>query len=145
MNSMRPVSWLRLAVATILTLGALYPLQSLAQVPARFYWKSLTGANAVPLIYNSLSGNTNPFDPSHTVMPGGNVEATLAIAGYAHTFALGDRSAMAAILFPMGRISGEVTTAGRTFNQSSNGFGDPMIEFNMNLIGPKAQRNIPGS
>jgi hypothetical protein len=143
MNSMRPVAWLRLAVATILTIGALYPLQTLAQVPARFYWKSLTDANAVPLIYNSLSGNTNPFDPSHTVMPGGKVDATLAIAGYAHTFALGDRPAMAAILLPMGRVSGEVTAAGKSFNQMSSGFGDPMVEFNMNVIGPKAQRNIP--
>ena len=34
-------------------------------------------------------------------------------------------------------------SAGRTFNQSASGFGDPMVEFNLNLIGPKAQKNIP--
>jgi len=50
---------------------------------------------------------------------------------------------MAALLFPMGNISGEVTVAGRTFNQSASGFGDPMIEFNVNVIGPPAQKNIP--
>jgi len=50
---------------------------------------------------------------------------------------------MAAILLPMGRVSGEVTAAGRTVNQSASGFGDPMLEFNVNLIGPKAQKNIP--
>jgi hypothetical protein len=50
---------------------------------------------------------------------------------------------MAALLFPMGHISGEVTVAGRTFNQSANGFGDPMIEFNLNVIGPPAQKDIP--
>jgi hypothetical protein len=50
---------------------------------------------------------------------------------------------MAAILLPMGRVSGTVTAAGRSFNQSTSGFGDPMVEFNLNVIGPKAQRDIP--
>jgi hypothetical protein len=52
---------------------------------------------------------------------------------------------MAAILVPMGRISGDVTVAGKTFNQSADGFGDPTLEFNINILGPKAQKNIPGS
>ena len=50
---------------------------------------------------------------------------------------------MAAIILPMGRISGDVTAAGRTVGQSASGFGDPMLEFAVNVIGPKAQRNIP--
>jgi hypothetical protein len=50
---------------------------------------------------------------------------------------------MAAVILPMGRLSGEVTAAGKTFNQSSRGFGDPMIEFDINVLGPKAQKNIP--
>ena len=137
------LSWSRLVVASLLVAGALFPPQSLAQVPGRFYWKGLTGANGVPLIVNSLTGNTNPFDPSHQVTPGGSFDATLAMMGYAHTFAVGDRSAMAAIILPMGRISGDVTAAGRTAGQSASGFGDPMLEFDINLIGPKAQRNIP--
>ena len=139
---MKALAWLRLVVAMTLFMGALCPPQALAQVPARFYWKTLSDANAVPLIFNSLSGNTNPFDPGHTVMPGGKVDATLAIAGYARTFTLADRSAMAAILLPMGRISGEVTAAGRSFNQSTSGFGDPMLEFDINVIGPPAQKNL---
>jgi len=139
---MKALSWLRLVVAMTLVMGALCPPQALAQVPARFYWKTLSDANAVPLIFNSLSGNTNPFDPAHTVMPGGKVDATLAIAGYARTFTLADRSAMAAILLPMGRISGEVTAAGRSFNQATSGFGDPMVEFDINVIGPPAQKNL---
>ena len=65
--------------------------------------------------------------------------------GYARTFSLFNRAAMAALLFPMGHISGEVTVAGRTFNQSANGFGDPMIEFNLNVIGPPAQKDIPAA
>ena len=140
---LKQVAWLCLIVATMLVMGALCPPQTLAQVPARFYWKTLSDANAVPLIYQSVSGNTNPFDPAHTVTPGASFDATLALAGYARTFSLFDRAAMAAILLPMGRISGDVTVAGRTFNQSTNGFGDPMIEFNINVLGPPAQKNIP--
>jgi hypothetical protein len=127
----------------MLAMGTLCPPQVLAQVPARFYWKSLSDANAVPVIVNSMSGNTNPFDPAHTVTPGANFDATVALAGYARTFSLFDRAAMGAILLPMGRVSGDVTVAGRTFNQSANGFGDPMLEFDINMIGPKAQKNIP--
>ena len=131
------------AAVAVLAMAALCPQQALAQVPARFYWKTLSDGNAVPLILNSISGNTNPFDPALTVTPGANFDATMAIAGYAHTFSLFDRSAMAAILVPMGRVSGDVSVAGRTINQSASGFGDPMLEFNLNILGPKAQKNIP--
>jgi len=140
---MKPVAWLRLVFAAILAMGVLCPPQALAQLPARFYWKTLSDANAVPLIVESISGNTNPFDPAHTVTPGANFDATMALAGYARTFSLFDRAAMAAIILPMGRISGEVTVDNKTFTQSADGFGDPTLEFNINILGPKAQKNIP--
>ncbi len=139
---MKPNAFLRALLATAIVAGALGTQPTHAQVPARFYWKTLSGANAVPVIVNSISGNTNPFDPAHIVTPGGSFDGTVALAGYARTFSLFDRSAMAAILLPMGRVSGEVTVAGRTFNQSADGFGDPMLEFNFNIIGPKAQNNL---
>jgi hypothetical protein len=142
-GSMKPVARLPLAIAAVLAMGALCPPQALAQVPGRFYWKTLSGGNAVPLIVESISGNVNPFDPALIVAPGASLDATMALAGYAHTFTLLDRSAMAAIILPMGRISGEVTVAGKTYNQSAQGFGDPMLEFDVNLIGPPAQENIP--
>jgi hypothetical protein len=142
-GSMKQAMRSRLALITLLVMGALGPLQALAQVPARFYWDTLSGSSAVPLIFQSINGNTNPFDPAHIVVPDANFDATMAIAGYARTFSLFDRSAMAAILLPMGRISGDVTVAGRTFNQSASGFGDPMLEFSMTVIGPPAQKNIP--
>ena len=134
--------FVRLALASTLALGALAPLPASAQVPARFYWKTLSDANAFPLIVNSMSGNTNPFDPAHLVFPGGSVDGTLALAGYARTFTLFDRSAMAAVLLPMGRLSGDVVVAGRTVGASARGFGDPTLEFDMNLVGPPAQKNL---
>jgi len=137
---MKSTTWMRVIVAAVFAMGA---AQTWAQVPARFYWKGLSGASAIPLIFNSVSGNTNPFDPAHIVTPGASVDATIAMAGYAHTFSLFDRSAMAAVILPMGRISGDITAAGKAFNQSASGFGDPMLEFAINIIGPPAQKNLP--
>ena len=140
---MNPVAGLRSIALTLLVVGVLCPLQAHSQVPPRFYWKTLSGASAVPLIVESISGNTNPFDPARVVVPGASFDATLALAGYARWFDLFDRSAMAAVLVPMGRISGDVTVAGNAFSESASGFGDPMLEFDLNLIGPKAQVNLP--
>ena len=140
---MKKLSWSRLVAASLAVAGALASPQVLAQVPGRFYLQNLEGGNGVPLIFNSLTGNSNPFDPSQQVTPGASFDATMAIMGYAHTFALGDRSAMAAVILPMGRISGEASLAGRTASQSASGFGDPTLEFTVNVIGPKVQRNIP--
>ena len=112
------------------------------QIPPRFYWKSLIGANAVPVIGMFLSGNANPLDPGHTVLDG-SFEANVALVGYARTFPLFDRAAHVALLAPMGRLSGEATVFGRTFTEDASGFGDPTFEFDLNLIGPKAIRNIP--
>jgi hypothetical protein len=140
---MKPAAWLPLILATLLAIGVLFPPQALAQLPARFYWKSLSDANAVPLVVEFLSGNTNPFDSSHTVNADADIDATLVLAGYAHTFSLLDRAAMAAIIVPMGHVSGDVTVAGKSISKSSNGFGDPMLEFDINLLGPPAQKNIP--
>ena len=138
------VAGLRGIALALLAVGVLCPWQAMSQVPPRFYWKSLSGANAVPLIVNSMTGNTNPFDASHLVTPGAEFEGTLALMGYAHTFSRFDRSAMAAVLLPMGRLSGDVITpTGQAASQSVSGFGDPTVEFDINLIGPKAQKSIP--
>ena len=140
---MNPVAGLRWIVLAMLAVGAICPSQALSQVPPRFYWKTLSGANAVPLIVESISGNTNPFDAAHTVTPGATFDGTMALAGYARVFTLFDRSALGAVILPMGRLSGEVTVRGETVKQSASGFGDPTLEFDINLIGPKAQKNIP--
>jgi len=126
-----------------LALTILCPMFALAQVPPRFYWKSLSGANAVPVIYQSLSGNANPIDPALVVSPDSSVDANVAIVGYARMMPLFDRTVTLALLQPMGRISGETTAFGQTYDQAANGYGDPMIEAGINLIGPKAIRNIP--
>jgi hypothetical protein len=42
----------------------------------------------------------------------------------------------------MGRLSGEATTWDYTLGQTARGFGDPTVEFDVNLIGPRAQTNL---
>lgn len=140
---MASIGWVRAIAATVVAAGVLLPHVAQAQVPARFYWKALSGGSGVPFIFNSLSGNTNPFDPAHLPTPNASFDATLALTGYAHTFTLAERSAMAAVILPMGHVSGGATLAGRSASDSASGFGDPMLEFNINLIGPKAQNTIP--
>jgi len=131
------------AVIAILAITLFSTQQIFSQVPARFYWKTLAGANGVPLIVESISGNTNPFDPSHNVNPGAYVNATMAMVGYAKFLPLFDRSTMISVIFPMGRISSDVIAAGLTSKEATKGFGDPMLEFNINIIGPKAQKSLP--
>jgi hypothetical protein len=139
---MRKITILRLVVV-MLAMGVVCQQQISAQAPPRFYWKSLSNSNGVPLIAETVSGNTNPFNPAHIVEPGANFDATLAMPGYARTFSLHDRAAMASIIAPMGRVSSNVNVEGKTDFQSAGGYGDPMIEFDINVLGPPAQKTIP--
>jgi hypothetical protein len=133
----------RRLATTILALTILGPMFAFAQIPPRFYWKSLAGGNAVPIIYQSFSGNANPMDPADLVLTNANananVEANVAMVGYAKMLPLFDRTLTLAALETVGRISGDF--AGQS--QSANGFGDPTLEVGYNLIGPKAIMNIP--
>ena len=110
---------------------------------ARFYWKGLVGTNAFPVIVNSLGGNANPFDASLNVIPGAEFRATMSTAGYAKMLPFKKRAAMVSVLLPMGRISGDLSLNGIDYNSTSRGFGDPMLQAGVNIIGPKAIMNIP--
>jgi hypothetical protein len=130
--------------AAVAALTFLLPAVAHAQGDgARFHWKGLSGTNVVPVVYTTVSGNTNPFDPSHTVVANGSFDATLALAGYVKALDLFGRSASVAFLVPMGNLSGEVVVDGKTAVQSAGGFGDPMVQFGLTLIGPKAMKSLP--
>jgi hypothetical protein len=141
----RPAARPRCIGILIAAFALIAPMIAQAQVPPRFYWQSLAGANAVPVIFQSLSGNANPVSPAPVVFPSGSgsVDANVLIAGYAKMLPLFDRTLTLAVLEPMGRISGDVTVAGKSQTKDANGFGDPMLEVGYNLIGPKAIKNIP--
>ena len=143
MIDLRSVRWLPAMMIAFMAAGA---MPSSAQVPPRFYWKSLVGGRAVPVIGMSMSGNANPVDPAYTVSPEASFEATVALAGYAHTFTLFDRSAMAAMLVPMGRLSGGAVDLRPNVRRRSEWLrrsASTKIEIDINLIGPEPIRNIP--
>jgi hypothetical protein len=58
-------------------------------------------------------------------------------------FPVWNKAAMLAVLVPMGRIEGDFLVDGSLSREASSGFGDPMVEFNMNLIGPPPIMNLP--
>ena len=138
-----PFTRRRQIALALLAVGLIGPASGFAQMPPRFYLDTLAGTNAVPLMLMSVSGNANPLDPAHVPLADEDIDALVAIGGYAKTFALFDRSAFLALLLPMGRISSETTVVGLSADQSATGFGDPMLEFDINVIGPAAIRNIP--
>ncbi len=65
------------------------------------------------------------------------------MAGYAKILPVGKRSAMVSVLVPMGNISGTASLNGINYNKTSRGYGDPMLQFTVNVLGPKAIMNIP--
>jgi hypothetical protein len=135
--------WPRVAIALALVALCL-PTPARAQGDGpRSYWKGLSGTSVVPVIYTTVSGNTNPFDPSHTVLADSNFDASLMLAGYAKALAVSGRAATVSVLFPMGSLSGQAVVDGKAATQSAGGFGDPMLQVGMNLVGPKAMKSIP--
>jgi len=132
-------------ICVVVILGMFGSMAANAQVPPRFYWKTLQGMNAVPVIAMSVSGNVNPLDPSYILLPSvsASLSADVAIAGYAKMFPVWNKAAMLALTMPMGRIEGDFVIDGSLSREASSGFGDPMVEFNINLIGPPPIMNLP--
>jgi hypothetical protein len=109
----------------------------------RFYWKTLMGTNALPVIGSSMGGNANPMDPSLAVIPGSDFKSNMAMAGYAKMLPVGKRSAMVSLILPMGNITATTSLNGLDYSKTARGYGDPLLQFSMNVIGPKAIMNIP--
>ncbi len=133
---------LRFSIALV-ALATFFPMHASAQIPARFYWKGLAGVNAVPIIYQDFNGNSNPFDPGHAGSPETLIDAQVETVGVAKMFPLFDRTATVALLGTMGRMSSAIEAEGKTASESARGYGDPMVEFGINVIGPGAIMNIP--
>ena len=119
------------------------PMLAQALVPPRFYWKSLAGANAVPVISQHLNGNANPLDPAHVVNANASIDADINVVGFAKMLPVFDRTLTVAFLEPMGRISSTAIGGPTTVVETASGYGDPMLELGLNIIGPKAIKNIP--
>jgi hypothetical protein len=105
----------------------------------------LTDTNILSLTYLAGSGNVNPLDPTYSVMLGGSADFTsdIMLVGYSQSFALFDRTAVASIMFPVGELQANTTVGPITTSEFARGFGDPILQLDVNLIGAPAMKNIP--
>ena len=103
--------YLRILILTTVAISVVLPASLFAQGDGpRFYWKSLAGMYAVPVIGSSMSGNANPLDPSHQVIPESDFNATMAMPGFARIIPLFKRSAMVLSLIHILLMSGPPPT-----------------------------------
>jgi hypothetical protein len=122
---------------------AVSPQSALAQGdgPRTHGKELLTNTNIVSLTYLHASGNVNPLDPSYTVLPGADFTADLALVGYSRSFELFDRTTLASILWPVGELQADTILPATS--ASARGFGDPLLQFDINLMGAPAMKGIP--
>jgi hypothetical protein len=108
----------------------------------RVYWKSLAGTSAVNFWAISASGNTNPFDEAHVVDPNASFDANVALLGYHKMLPLFGRSAMASLLLPVGNLGGQVSGVPFASEETASGYGDPMVQLDLNLAGAPAMTDL---
>jgi hypothetical protein len=109
----------------------------------RSYWKTLSGSNAVTFWPIHATGNFNPFDAAHVVTPNASFEANLSLFGYHKVLPLFGRSTTASLLIPFGNISAEVANVPVSQRDNASGYGDPMLQTNVNLYGAPAINDLP--
>ena len=132
------------SVGVLILLAALSPDFAFAQGDGpRMHWKGmLTETNLFSFTYLNVSANANPADMSRTVVPGANFDANLALLGYSRSFSFFGRTAVGTILWPVGNLNGAITSP-IPLQDSARGFGDPMLQLDVNLFGTPAMRNMP--
>jgi hypothetical protein len=136
----RTGAWRLCALA--LTLVAL-PTAARAQGDGpRAYWKSLAGGSAVTFWAIDAGGNANPFDHAHVVDPSADFEANMALLGVHRSLPLFGRSATASLLLPVGNLEGTVSGVPISQAESASGYGDPMLQLDVNLVGAPAMTDL---
>lgn len=108
----------------------------------RAYWKSLAGGSAVTFWSIDASGNVNPFDDANVLDPNASFDASIALLGYHKSLPLFGRSSTASILLPVGNLEGSVSGVPITQDEAASGYGDPMVQLNVNLVGAPAMTDL---
>jgi len=118
---------------------------------ARAYWKLRDGTNVMSFQYLSLdmqASDTQQFDPSSYIYPNSDSDANVIIASYARHMTLFNRPSSLSVNLVGGSVDVDVNTSlappgflppnatpGVSFSQSASGFGDPTVQFDVNLFG----------
>ena len=133
-----------LSVGFLALIVVLSPQSAFAQGdgPRTHSKEMLTETNIFSLTFLHASGNVNPVDPAHRIVLNADFDADLFLAGYSRSFSFFGRTAVGSILLPVGELEGEVTGL-LAWQDSTRGFGDPVLQLDVNLIGAPAMHNIP--
>jgi len=118
---------------------------------ARAYWKGRSGTEVVSFQYLrwdiDASGSTQ-FAPGQYIYPNANTEASVFIASWVSHLTLFNRASTFSVSLAGGDVDVDVNTttspsqflppgamANPSFRQSSSGFADPNVQFDINLFG----------
>ena len=118
---------------------------------ARAYWKMRDGSNVVSTQYLSLdlqATGAQAFDPAHYIYANADAEADIFLLSYSRHLTLLGRPSSVAFNLVGGSVDVSVNTSlspvpflptgvapGATFSESTSGFGDPSVQFDVNLFG----------
>jgi Putative MetA-pathway of phenol degradation len=128
-----------------LTVLGLSPSAATAQTQGdgpRVYWKGLSGTRIVTVWLVRAGGNASPFDPVHQVLPDVNFDATMALLGYHTMLPVFGRSATASLSLPVGNIHTTASVGVPFYQETTRGFGDPVLQLNTNLVGAPAMNTL---
>jgi hypothetical protein len=108
----------------------------------RAYWKSLAGGTGVTFWAIEAGGNANPFDDAQVIDPNASFDASVALIGYHRSLSLLGRSSVASVLLPVGNLEGSVSGVPITQAESASGYGDLMLQLDVNLVGAPAMTDL---
>ncbi len=140
---MRTRIWLASVIGSVALTVGVSPAAAQTQGDGpRAYWKTLAGANAVTFWPMFTTGNSNPLDPAHTVDPTASIEGMIALAGVHKVLPVHGRSSTFSLFLPVGHLEAQVAGVPTTPTSSSIGFGDPLLQFTVNLAGGPALTSL---
>jgi len=117
---------------------------------ARAYWKGREGSTVISFQYLNLdmqATESQQFDPGGYIYPNSDASANIVIASWARHMTVFNRPSSLAVNIAGGSVQADIGTSyintGAAFSQSSSGYADPTIQFDINLIGtPKLKSNV---
>jgi len=116
---------------------------------ARAYWKGREGSTVISFQYLNLdmqASEAQQFDPGSYIYPNSDAQADIVVASWARHMTIFDKPSSLSVSLAGGSVQADIGAsyiAPVAFSQSSSGYADPTIQFDMNLFGtPKLKSNV---
>ena len=116
---------------------------------ARAYWKGREGSTVISFQYLTLdmqASGAEQFDPGGYIYPNSDAHANIVIASWARHMTVLNKPSSLSVSIAGGSVQADIGVSSIVpvaFSQSSSGYADPTIQFDMNLFGtPKLKSNV---